>query len=317
MSRKPQDGTAKTVGGRSRTFREAVEPLVRRGNSPLWRCIAGYLPVVAVALGYGLRALLGPAGAMGAVTGLALGSFGTIAGVMSRVRVDWASADDYNRELRAMMPEWVLAVVEETETRLRDLGHEIVYLFRMSCRCSAGDVARDRGCRCRERWRAASGSLPGGRVLLLVGDQVLTDPEVLRFALAHELTHLRRALMAVHAARLIGATVGAAIAGVFAPGIFGPGIAGLIIPAGALLVIHVLWSWAIELTCDREAARRHGAAAFGFWREYRRNVARPGRSARGARRVLWWVAALVPEHPPLWLRAWQCRRVHARAAAAA
>jgi hypothetical protein len=106
-------------------------------------------------------------------------------------------------------------------------------------------------------------------------------------------------------ARLIVATLGAALAGILVPAMT------ILLTGVGLVLAWMVWGWLIELACDAAAARAHGAVAAKFWSVY----ANVKRRARRARFPAWQRPFLLlglPTHPPTWLRAGLCRAVHQR-----
>ncbi|MEV5414448.1 hypothetical protein AB0K60_37130 [Thermopolyspora sp. NPDC052614] len=304
----PQDATSKTR--KQRLYRQALEGAVRNADNPVSQCFAGYLPVLFVLAGLGARTLAGPVLALVLVAsavsvGTLLVGLRRLALGKSRGSIDWDGEEPYEQAVRAETSAQALGVLDETATWIRKLGYR-THLFRMECLCDKDDAE----CACRHRWIAGVAPFPGtGRAVLLVGDRLLNDePKILQFVMAHERTHIAPLMFWTHRVRTVVATLGATIAGILTSGIT------VWAAAVALLVVHVMWGWAIELACDARAARRHGDVAPQFWAIYGEAKTRSRRAVRSVwRRGLWLVARMVPSHPPVPLRAWLCRVLYSNA----
>ncbi|MBO3752691.1 hypothetical protein J5X84_42140 [Streptosporangiaceae bacterium NEAU-GS5] len=270
---------------------------------PLARCLLSYLPVLMVAVGTGLRALAGPLWALALVAAvLAIGALVLTLRRRRRPggRIDWDSAAPYEQAIRAQISPRILTVLDETAAWIGRLGYRI-HVYRMECTCGHDGSA----CSCRQRWFAGTAPMPGRRVVLLVGDRLLeAEADVLRFVMVHERTHVSTVWFAAARARILVVSLAAVAAGILSSGMT------VLLAAAGLLLVWMVWAWVIELACDLNAARCHGAAAPQLWAMY----TEAGALSRAGLR--WWQRTIrlstLPDHPPVWLRARLCRATHQR-----
>lgn len=290
------------------SFEEAMQRTVRRTTTVEARCIAGYMPLLSALAGVGVRMMAGSPLGMGVAAGLVgVGALGLglrrYARGARRETIDWNTAEPYETALRTEISPQALGVLHEAARDVMRLGYR-AHLFRMDCLCEKD------GAECLCRHRVVAGILPVARrrAVVIVGDRLLASgPEVLRFVMRHERTHLAPLLWWMSRARTISATAGAFLIGVLVTG------ATLWGAVGALLIAHLASGWAIELLCDARAARHEGDGA-AAWAMYLREKSRTrGFVAGWWRRGISWAAWIVPTHPPVKLRAWICRVVDRRA----
>lgn len=157
----------------------------------------------------------------------------------------------------------------------------------------------------RARLCRGAATLPvGGRLLVILGARAAADPAA-PFLLAHEAGHLtgwtHRVLGVIQGARAAGGW-GWAAAG--AAGLALGGWPGVLAAAAIFQVSSILAAWAVEIACDRRAARAEGPGAarstWDYMRAARAAERAPGRARRVALAALDWAAG--PSHPPLALR---------------
>jgi Zn-dependent protease with chaperone function len=287
---------------RQKTFHELGEELSAKANSLSSQSGPFVMPMLSIAVGFGLSALAGQLIALACWAGLVLLSQMGWAIKKSRIKrsptIDWDRAASYEQDLLSVVPD-VADAVAQSRTAARHRGYDLrVYPSR--CCCGHPEDA----CTCVMRWSAGTLPLAGTRhVILLVGDQLMqpANLESLRFVLAHERAHLRRTHMAAHWIRMTILADVAMLTGIFSPGL--TVLAGL---AGVLL-LHVAVSWALELACDTAAAI-HGNGAPGYW-ALTRLVRR-----RRAAALRWWqrplLLTLLLMHPPKAIRLGVCAYVH-------
>ncbi|WP_346113343.1 M48 family metalloprotease [Nonomuraea maheshkhaliensis] len=257
-----------------------------------------------IAFGFGLSALTGQLIALACWAGLVLLSQIGWAIKKSQIRrsptIDWDSAASYEQGLLSVVHPDVADVIAQSRAAARQRDYEL-HVYPARCCCGHPENA----CTCMMRWSAGMLPLVGTRhAILLVGDRLMqpANLDVLRFVLAHERAHLKRAHMAAHRVSMIVLTGGAMLAGIFSPG---PTIVASL--AGVLL-LHVAVSWTLELACDTAAVAIHGNGAPGYWA-----LTRPVRRRRAAA-LRWWqrplLLTLLLMHPPKAIRIRACAYVH-------
>ncbi|MFI0421711.1 lysostaphin resistance A-like protein [Spongiactinospora sp. 9N601] len=218
--------------------------------------------------------------------------------------LDTDSIEPYQEELRAAIPPPVACALDEaTATVAQHTRADRVLLAEVTMPGHHHDGP------CAFDWNATT--LPKIRPFpapfIAVGRELRQGSrlDMLRFVLAHEARHRAPGLQVPQFLLPVAGT-----AGFFLAGLLAPTLASAVIAAIALRVAVTLGHWLVELTCDHAAARAHGDGGRFF------ATCTPRRFRSCARAWPWWQRVLAvatrlqPSHPPMWLRAWYCRRVH-------
>ncbi|TYB47808.1 hypothetical protein [Actinomadura chibensis] len=257
--------------------------------------------VTLLLLGAGARALLGLLPApLGAAPPLVLGAVVVVAAVGGAVvtyrtgpgrDVDWASADAYERDLLAEVPEDVGEVLVDAQTkiggRMPTAAGVHLYVVRPAhwpCAIDGGD------CNC-ARTRLSATLVPSRRhPVLLIGHRLLDEPIMLAYVLAGEVAQAGRVPRTLHL--LLGAPL---LAAWFVLGVTGPPHL-LAVLAPALWLVTTAVRWGVELRADILAASTTGPrVARDYWARVRAASPPPTRTSR--------LLELISTHPPIAVRA--------------
>ncbi|MGH3238801.1 MAG: hypothetical protein ACRDNL_00375 [Spirillospora sp.] len=296
-----------------RSFEDAMR--LRTQTAMASVLLALIAPLVLLPVGYGARALLGllpsPVGAVLSIAVAAAAVAGVVLGAVIGYRtgplmnVDWATADDYEREVTEPLGDDVRVVLADAQRKVRGRTRHAVgahlYVMRPlpphreeTCTIDAG------GCACAQM-RLSAALVPSRlHPVLVIGERLLNAPTLLAFVLAHEAHHARRA------SRTLNLLVGM-------PSVAAWLAVGLAVPSRLLLIASAaLWlstaaaHWGDELRADIAAVRAVGpAAARDYWTAVQ--DARPRQSsADKALHVIMWLLA---PHPPIPVRAALAARI--------
>ncbi|MEU8309802.1 hypothetical protein AB0C84_40150 [Actinomadura sp. NPDC048955] len=222
--------------------------------------------------------------------------------------VDWATADDYERDLVEAAHPNVRIALKDAQRTVRGHMPRVEGVHPYVVRPDPGHARQctfDSGyCSCRPL-RAEVTLMPGRRrVVLAIGDKVLEQPKSLSFLLSHAASRTGFTSRLLHVL-----PNGPLVAGWLALGLAVPP-RFLLLAVPALLLITGALYWVDELRADAAASRAVGpAAAPQHWRRVRQihhsNLTRPS---------LHMIARLRIQRPPGLLRAALAARTHSRPA---
>jgi hypothetical protein len=204
-----------------------------------------------------------------------------------------AAARVHERSLPARLPATALAAITRYQPALAAARRQpAAHVYLVPC---PGNGSHGPLCHLVGAW------VPGGRLMVILGEHAAADPAAPAVSLAHELGHVTgwsyRALATLHAARRPGGWGWAAAA---------RGWPGTLTAAAIFQAASLAALWAIETRCDLAAARAEGRAATLAAFAYITAAQATARAAAPRWRyalALALASAAGPSHPPLRLRA--------------